>query len=254
MKTTEQKAKQIFGQRASQYTTSAAHTDPQVLARVVELASPQRGWLVLDVATGTGHTAFALAGHVRAVIGIDLTAEMLAESRQLRAARAISNVAFGLADVHDLPFPSETFHLITCRRAAHHFSRIGLALCEMRRVLRGGGRLVIDDRSVPEDDFVDACMNRLDCYHDESHVREYRPSEWRGLLEAHGFVVDAVQAYVKHRPLTALTDDVSAANVRRIQAVLDSLTPDQRAALNLREVDGQPYLNHWYLMIRGTKV
>ena len=253
MKTTEQKAKRIFGQRASQYTTSAAHTDPQVLARVVELASPQRDWLVLDVATGTGHTAFALAAHVRGVIGIDLTPQMLAESRQLRAARAIANVAFGLADVHDLPFPSETFHLVTCRRAAHHFSRIGQALREMHRVLRAGGRLVIDDRSVPEDDFVDACMNRLDRYHDESHVRQYRPSEWERLLEDHGFTVAAVEDYVKHRPLTALTADVSPENVRRIHAALDSLTPDQRAALNLRDVDGQPHPNHWYVMVSGTK-
>ena len=253
MKTTEQKAKRIFGQRVSRYTTSAAHTDPQVLARVVELASPQRDWLVLDVATGTGHTAFALANHVRAVIGIDLTVEMLEESKRLGATRGIANVALGLADVHDLPFPSETFHLITCRRAAHHFSRIGQALREMHRVLRAGGRLVIDDRSVPEDDFVDVCMNRLDRYHDESHVREYRPSEWQQLLEDHGFAVAAIEGYVRHRPLSALTTDVSPENVRRIHAVLDGLTPEQRAALNLRDVDGQPHLNHWYLMISGTK-
>jgi ubiquinone/menaquinone biosynthesis C-methylase UbiE len=253
MKTTEQKARRIFGERAARYTTSAAHTDPQVLARVVELAGPQRDWLVLDVATGTGHTAFALAGRVRAVIGIDLTAEMLAESKRLGAARGICNVTLGLADVHALPFPSETFHLITCRRAAHHFSRIGEALSEMRRVLRPGGRLVIDDRSVPEDDFVDACMNRLDRYHDESHVREYRPSEWRQLLEDHGFAVEAIEGYVKHRPLTALTAEVSPENVWRIHEMLDGLNPAQRAALNLREVDGQPHLNHWYVMIAGTK-
>jgi len=253
MKTTEQRARRIFGARAARYTTSAAHADPQILARVVELAAPQRDWLVLDVATGTGHTAFALANHVRAVIGIDLTVEMLEESKRLGATRGIANVALGLADVHDLPFPSEIFHLITCRRAAHHFSRIGQALCEMRRVLRAGGHLVIDDRSVPEDDFVDACMNRLDRYHDESHVRQYRPSEWQQLFEEHGFVVEAIEGYVKHRPLTAFTADVSPANVRRIHEVLDGLTPEQRTALNLREVDGQPYLNHWYMMISGTK-
>lgn len=253
MKTPEQRAKQVFGERAARYTTSAAHTDPQVLARVVDLAAPQPDWLVLDVATGTGHTAFALAGHVRAVIGIDLTPEMLAESKRLGAARGMSNVGFGLADVHDLPFASETFHLITCRRAAHHFSRIGQALTEMHRVLRVGGRLVIDDRGVPEDDFVDDCMNRLDRYHDESHVREYRSSEWQRLLEEHGFAVEAVEGYVKHRPLTAFTADVSPENVRRIHAVLDGLTPDQQAALNLRDVGGQPYLNHWYVMISGTR-
>lgn len=254
MKRAEAEARRIFGQRASRYTTSAAHTDPQVLARVVDLAAPQRDWLVLDVATGTGHTAFALAGHVRAVIGIDLTPEMLAESKRLGGARGISNVAFELADVHDLPFATETFHLVACRRAAHHFSRIGQALSEMHRVLRVGGRLVIDDRSVPEDDFVDDCMNRLDRYHDESHVREYRPSEWQRLLEDHGFAVEALQPYVKHRPLTAFTADVSPENVRRIHEALDGLTPEQRAALNLRDVDGQPYLNHWYVMISGTKV
>ncbi len=254
MKTTEDKAKKIFGERAARYTTSAAHTDPQVLARVVELAGPQRHWLVLDVATGTGHTAFALAGRVHAVIGIDLTAEMLAESKRLGAARGISNVALGLADVHALPFPSETFHLITCRRAAHHFSRIGRALREMHRVLRAGGRLVIDDRSVPEDDFVDDCMNRLDRYHDESHVREYRPSEWQRLFEGHGFAVETVEGHVKHRPLTALTNDVSPENVRGIHAVLNGLTHEQRAALDLREVDGHLHLNHWYVMISGRKL
>jgi ubiquinone/menaquinone biosynthesis C-methylase UbiE len=253
MKTTEQEARRIFGQRAARYTTSAAHTDPQVLARVVELAAPQGDWLVLDVATGTGHTAFALAGHVRAVVGIDLTVEMLRESEQLRAARAISNVAFGLADVHHLPFAAESFHLVTCRRAAHHFSEIGQALIEMHRVLRVGGRVVIDDRSVPEDDFVDACMNRLDRYHDESHVREYRPSEWEWLLEDHGFAVEAVEGYVKHRPLTAFTTDVSPENVRGIYELVNGLTPDQRAALSLREVDGELHLNHWYVMIVGTK-
>ena len=253
MTSTEDEARRIFGERASWYTTSKAHADPQVLARVVELSAPRGDWVVLDVATGTGHTAFALAGRVRAVIGIDLTAEMLRESAQLQAARGIANVAFGLADIHRLPFAAGSFHLVTCRRAAHHFSRIGQALGEMHRVLRVGGRLVIDDRSVPEDDFVDACMNRLDYYHDESHVREYRPSEWQRLLEGSGFALEAVERYMKHRPLTAFTEGVSAENVRKIQELLDSLTADQQASLNLREVRGEPHLNHWYVMLSATR-
>ncbi len=243
----------IFGERASFYTTSAAHTDPHVLARVIGLATPRPDWVALDIATGGGHTLFALAAHVRVVIGTDLTPEMLREARRLQEARAVCNVAFALADVHHLPFAPGTFHLVTCRRAAHHFSRIGSALSEMHRVLGRGGRLVIDDRSVPEDDFVDACMNRLDRYHDASHVRQYRPSEWRRLLEEHGFTVDAVEAYVKHRPLSAFTVGVSAEDVRKIHEVVDVLSPDQRAALDLRVVDGEVYLNHWYVMLAGTK-
>jgi ubiquinone/menaquinone biosynthesis C-methylase UbiE len=253
MSTTEDTARRIFGQRASMYTTSTAHTDPQVLARVVELSDPRPDWSVLDIATGTGHTAFALAPHVRSIIGTDLTPEMLAEAERLRAARSISNVTFRVADVHRLPFENEAFQLITCRRAAHHFSDIRGALAEMRRVLRPGGRLVIDDRSVPDDDFLDACMNELDRLHDESHVREYRPGEWRALLTEGGFDVEVVEPYRKHRPLTALTAGVSPDNVRKIHAILDGLDAQQRAAFNFSPVNGEPHLNHWFVVIAARK-
>jgi ubiquinone/menaquinone biosynthesis C-methylase UbiE len=245
----ESKARQIFGERASFYTTSATHTDPQILARVVELVQPRPDWVALDVATGTGHTAFAVAPHVTRVVAIDLTPQMLAEARRLQIERNIPNVEFRVADVHDLPFDSASFDLVTSRRAPHHFSDIAKALREIRRVLRPGGRLVIDDRSVAEDDFVDQVMNELDVYHDESHVREYRPSEWRHMLTECGFAVDAVEPYEQHRPLTSFTARVDAANVARIHARLDSLTPQQRSTLKLADVNGEPYINHWYVML-----
>ncbi len=252
MDSTERQAQRIFGERAAFYATSQSHTDPAVLSRVVALAAPRPDWLALDIATGAGHTAFALAPKLRTVVGTDLTPEMLAESGRLRDEHRLTNVVFSLADVHHLPFAVATFHLITCRRAAHHFSAIRRALAEMRRVLRPGGRLVIDDRSVPEDASADRCMNELDHYHDESHVRQYRPSEWREMLEAEGFDVEAVEPYKKHRPLTALTQGVSPENVRKIQAVLDRLTPAERETLRLRDVNGEPYLTHWYCLLAAT--
>lgn len=249
MKTPEQEARRVFGQRAAAYTTSTAHTDAEVLADVVRMSSPKPHWSVLDVATGTGHTAFALAPHAASITGIDLTPEMLTEARKLATAESANNVSLCLADVHHLPFKDGSFHLITCRRAAHHFSSIARALGEMKRVLREEGRLVIDDRSVPEDDFVDSCMNELDRYHDESHVRQYRPTEWRRMLEDLGLLVEDVVPYTRHRPVTSLTAGVSRENVREINDLLGRLDVAQRKALDLRDVGGEPYLNHWYVTI-----
>ena len=254
MKTLEQSAREVFGGRAAFYTTSAIHTDPQVLARVVELAAPGGDMAALDVATGTGHTAFALAPRVARVVGTDLTPQMLAEGERLARERRVPHVRFCLADAHALPFDAGAFHVVTCRRAAHHFSNIRLALREMKRVLRplGSGRLVIDDRSVPEDDFVDECMNELDRLHDESHVRQYRPSEWVRMLKEAGFAVETVEPYTRHRPLTSLTEGVSPENVRRIQAMVDGLNDGQKQAMHVVEQDGQLYLDHWYVMIGAT--
>ena len=74
----------VFGQRAAFYTTSAAHKDKVVLDRLVELAHTQPTDRVLDVATGTAHTALAFALHVREVIATDITPEMLLEGGRYR--------------------------------------------------------------------------------------------------------------------------------------------------------------------------
>jgi SAM-dependent methyltransferase len=231
------------------------------------LAQPQPEWRVLDVATGTGHTALAFAPHVAEVIAIDLTPQMLAQAQKLAASRGIENVRFQQADVHELPFDDENFDdevfdLVTCRRAAHHFSDIRGALSEMVRVLRSphpdqgtpGGLLLIDDRSIPEDDYVDSVMNRLDWLHDQSHVREYRPSQWRAMLEEAGCQVLVVEPYTQHRPLSSLTDRVEPANVSKIYDLLEGLPPEQREKLALEEIDGQLYSNHWYVIALARKL
>ncbi len=243
----------VFGQRAAFYTTSAVHKDKVVLDRLVGLAHVRSTDRVLDVATGTGHTAFAVAPQVHEVIAADATPEMLAEGEKLKAEFGMQNVEFRIADAHDLPFEDESFDVVTCRRAAHHFTDIRRALREMRRVLRPGGRLVIDDRSVPEDDFTEATLNRLDWLHDHSHVREYRPGEWQSMLQEAGFAVEAAEPYIQLRPLSAFTNGVEPESEAEIKRIIVGLDEAQRTTLNATEKDGEVWLNHWYVMVVGLK-
>jgi ubiquinone/menaquinone biosynthesis C-methylase UbiE len=253
MSDVERQARQVFGERAAFYTTSAIHADQALLEHLVDLARLTPSDRVLDVATGTGHTALAFAPHVREVVGCDLTPEMLAEAEKLRAAQGATNLTLTTCSALDLPFADGEFDVVTCRRAAHHFSDVRRALGEMRRVLKPGGRLIVDDRSVPEDDFVDATMNRLDLLHDESHVRQYRPSEWAALLAETGYEVELIEPYTRHRPLTSLTASVAADRVAEIHSIVAALTPEQRAAMSVDERDGETYTDHWYLTAVGVR-
>jgi ubiquinone/menaquinone biosynthesis C-methylase UbiE len=245
----EDAARASFSARAEHYVSSATHADPDRLARLVEMVDPRAGWRVLDVGTGTGHTAFAFAPAVAWVVGVDLTAEMLKKAERVRKDRGYGNVELEVGDVHRLLFKDGAYDLVTCRRAAHHFGDIRGALSEIRRVLKGGGRLLIDDRASPEDDEVDEILHRLDVLHDESHVRQYRASEWRQMLEEAGFAVRTVEEYRQHRPLSAFTSAVAPDRVAQIEAVLEALSPRQRQFLDVREVDGQTHSNHYYVSI-----
>jgi ubiquinone/menaquinone biosynthesis C-methylase UbiE len=141
---------QKFGAAAADYATSTVHARGESLARLVELVAPQQRWRVLDVATGAGHTALALAPHVAKVTASDITEAMLAETKKLAAARGLGNVKVVSAHAEDLPFPDMSFDLVTCRLAAHHFGDVAAFAAEAYRVLMPGGLFAVVDNISPD--------------------------------------------------------------------------------------------------------
>lgn len=247
---TNEAVRRVFGERADFYRTSAAHSDPAVLSRLVELAAPRPEGMALDVATGAGHTARALAPHVRQVVGFDLTPEMLGQTARMAAGRRFPLCQ---GDVHHLPYAGGGFDLVTCRRAAHHFADLPRALDEMRRVLASGGRLVVDDRSVPEIPALDRFLNRLDILHDPSHVRQAPPSEWIERLEQAGFAVEVVEPYERIRPLSDLFPDGDPAAGEEIASLVEALPDDLARAAGRQRLDGVWHLKHWYVMLAAVR-
>jgi SAM-dependent methyltransferase len=178
-----------FGRQARYYVNSAAHREGESLEVVIEWASRARYRQAVDIATGVGFTAFAIAPYAENVLATDITPAMLYEAAQIASNRGLTNVRCALAAAEDLPFADSSVDLVTCRTAAHHFEDLPKAVAEWRRVLAPDGVLILADTVCPEDRTVATWMNDIEARRDPSHVRDLSPSEWRSLLEAHNLCV-----------------------------------------------------------------
>src|SRR5204863_7617598 len=159
-----------------------------------------RAGSALDVATGGGHTALALAGVAGDVVAFDLTEPMLRAAREFIRSRGSTNVAFVLGDVEALPFRDGAFDAVTCRIAAHHFANVAAALRQAHRVLRPGGSFLIQDILGHDDPAANAFITEVERRRDPSHVRAYRASEWKAFLRAAGLTVIDEGVVRKVRP------------------------------------------------------
>src|SRR5690242_12493212 len=95
--TARQKLQQVqsnFGAAAADYVTSNVHAQGQDLAWVLEAAALTGSERVLDIATGAGHTAFALAPYAAEVVALDVTPQMLMAAQAEALERHLHNIRF----------------------------------------------------------------------------------------------------------------------------------------------------------------
>jgi ubiquinone/menaquinone biosynthesis C-methylase UbiE len=180
---------QQFGKSAESYVTSSIHKEGKDLQRLLEIATINGEELLLDVATGGGHTANAFAPVVKEVTAVDLTEEMLFAAEKFISGNGHQNVNFVKGDAENLPFPSEAFDIVTCRIAPHHFPNVVTFIKEVHRVLKADGQFLLDDNVVPEDDEWDQFYNTIEKLRDYSHFRAWKKSEWLQILELNGFEI-----------------------------------------------------------------
>lgn len=177
-----------FDRMSAAYSSSEGHAGGDDLETLIEFAAPAQSMRVLDVATGSGNTAAALAPFVASVVAIDIAPGMLARTRELAARKGIANLTTALMDVESLEFADATFDLVTSRIAPHHFIDIARATREIARVLKPGGAYIVEDSVVPDDPALDAFMNHVEKLRDPTHVRSLTAPQWTTLLRSAGLV------------------------------------------------------------------
>ncbi len=107
---------------------------------------------VLDLCSGTGDVAFALAeqGRPAEVVATDFVPEMLAVAEKKAVGRELSTpVSFSVADAQDLPFDDESFDVVTVAFGVRNLPERERNFTEVLRVLKPGGRYVILEFSRP---------------------------------------------------------------------------------------------------------
>lgn len=156
---------EVWSERADAYRESEAHRSGRDLELFAEWAA---GQTVLDVATGGGHVARRLREAGSTVVTCDPAPGMKADV---------------LCAAEHLPFADDSFDVVACRVAAHHFEDVATALREMARV---SGDLVL----VADNLFVDEAGEEADRLRDPTHVRNYSEAEWHELFSQAGLEVE----------------------------------------------------------------
>ncbi|HET8895471.1 MAG TPA: methyltransferase domain-containing protein [Gaiellaceae bacterium] len=214
----------------------AARQDERAAAfaeRVRAFVQPQGNERALDVGTGAGALALALAPLVREVVGVDRVPELLALARE----RAPANAKFGEADATKLPFDDSSFDLTGTVRTLHHVPRPELVVAELARVTRRGGRVLVVDQLAPVDPLEALELDRFERARDPSHTRLLPEIDLRHLFEANALTLVRAERDVEQRELASYLDRAGCEGEARERAL--ALAP-------------QPYVTElgWYLLER----
>ncbi len=194
--------------------------------RVIQMAQPQPGQRALDLCCGTGDLALGLAQRGVRVVGLDFTARMLevASGRtsgirkpEPQAADHASRVThhasypprFLRGDAQLIPFPDDSFDIVTVGYGLRNLADWETGLREMRRVARPGGRLVVLDFGKPD--------NRLWRGLYFGYLKLFVPCLgliFCGSASAYAYILESLKHYPAQQGVGAKMRELELANVR----------------------------------------
>jgi SAM-dependent methyltransferase len=179
--------------------------------RLAQLAGIERGHRVLDVASGSGATAFLLARELGCdVVGVDLGSRAIEQAADAaRAAGLTARVRFVVGDAEELPLPDAGFDVALSECSLCTFPDKRRAIAEMARVVRPGGAIAIADVTADLDALpaqLRSAAARVACVADARSADEYvsllRDAGWEPVaIEKHddelGAMADRVEARLR---------------------------------------------------------
>jgi SAM-dependent methyltransferase len=179
---------EAFDGQAARFERAPVQSDPEALARLVKFADLPGPSRVLDAGCGPGLVSEALlkAGH--SVVGVDLSAEMIARARR-RCAPFGDRARFELVSAFDPVVGTfAPFDAAVSRYVVHHVTDPLTFIARQVEHLRPGGVLVVNDHATDPDPALAANHERLERGRDATHTRNLTAGGLADLLASAGLV------------------------------------------------------------------
>ena len=207
--------------------------------RLRQFVAPRGNERALDVGTGVGAIAFALAPLVDEVVAVDAEPALLERARERM--EEFPNVSFVHGDATALPGSVSGFDLSCCVRVLHHIARPELVIAELVRVTRPGGRLLVVDQLAPVDPLRALELNRFEQARDPTHTRTLADVDLRSLFDANNLILRRAEIQRERRELEPYLDLAGCEGEAREQA--RGLAPAG---------DAYTVEMGWYLLVKGS--
>jgi len=206
-----------FTRWAAPFAALPVHAEADGMTRTLSAIAARPGERVLDVACGPGIVACALATEGARVTGIDLTPAMILQAQQRQRQQGLHGLDWQVGDATELPFVDGYFDRVVTRYSFHHLPEPIVALREMRRVCRTGGRIVVIDATPAAD--KQAAYDRMETLRDPSHTSALTLDQLRAMGRELGLSEAVVDFYPLEAQLGALADSEDMA---ALEAMFDA--------------------------------
>jgi ubiquinone/menaquinone biosynthesis C-methylase UbiE len=256
MDTLQKNQRAFTGQSEGFSSDGETYADAEGLAWMIEDLPMSRAAVALDIATGTGEFARALAPFVANVVGVDATSAMIERGKKFVEGAGIENVSFEEGTVQALPFEDESFDIVASRYAFHHFADPKPVISEMVRVCRTGGYVIIVDIVIPDT----ATATQYQYYEwlcDPSHTRCLEAEEFDAYFRLFGMEVASARTRVIKEELFEWMDFSLTEKEQReeiVFAVREELRGGRKTGLMPREEDSVLVFQQIDFSIVGRKL
>jgi demethylmenaquinone methyltransferase/2-methoxy-6-polyprenyl-1,4-benzoquinol methylase len=212
--TKSQYMKSMFGRIASRYdllnTVMTGGRHHAWRARALQLANPREGDTALDVGCGTADFSIALTRYrIKHVVGVDIARPMLKIGCNKLTRHGLSgSIDLALGDASRLPFPDGCFDLTVTAFTLRNVPDVELALAEIYRVTRPGGRMISLDIVKRNPGVLDPILGIY--FH---RIMPMLGSLVAGDREAYTYLPDSVDTFLSTSELTCLMKKAGFKNI-----------------------------------------